>query len=82
MRLGAFLQYNRYTVRRHQRVGRSTCRVHPCKQENKVMPKPVPQEVPYLTLPRQYLLRYSPVLVTCKNHPSPGGHMYLRLIGG
>ena len=34
MRLGAFLQYNEYTVRRHQ-VGRSTCRVHPCKQEKK-----------------------------------------------
>ena len=33
MRLGAFLQYNEYTVSRHQQVGWSTCRVHPCKQE-------------------------------------------------
>ena len=33
MRLGAFLLYNEYTVSRHQQVGRSTCRVHPCKQE-------------------------------------------------
>ena len=33
MRLGAFLLYNEYTVSRQQQVGRSTCRVHPCKQE-------------------------------------------------
>ena len=33
MRLGAFVQYDEYTVSRHQQVGRSTCRVHPCKQE-------------------------------------------------
>ena len=45
----------------HQRVGRSTCRVHPCKQEKKVMPGPVPQEVPYPALPRQSPLRCSPV---------------------
>ena len=35
MRLGAFLQYNKYTASRHQRLGRSTFSVHPCKQENK-----------------------------------------------
>ena len=46
MRLGAFLQYNKYTVGRHQQVGRSTCRVHPCKQENRVKPVPVQQQIP------------------------------------
>ena len=34
MQLGAFLQYNRYTASRHQRLGPSTFSVHPCKQEN------------------------------------------------
>ena len=32
-------------------MGRSSCRVHPCKQEYKVMPRPVPQEVPHPALP-------------------------------
>ena len=41
MRLGAFLQYKKYMASRHQRVGRSTCRVHPCKQENMVKAVPV-----------------------------------------
>ena len=40
MRLGAFLQYREYTVSRHQQMGRSRCRVHPCKQENKIQPLP------------------------------------------
>ena len=35
MRLGAFLHYKKYTASRHQRLGRSTWSVHPCKQENK-----------------------------------------------
>ena len=33
MWLGAFLQYNRVITRRHRLVGRSTYRVHPCRQE-------------------------------------------------
>ena len=47
MRLGAFLQYNEYTVSGHKRVGRSTCRVHPCEQENKARPVPVQQQTPH-----------------------------------
>ena len=35
MRRGGFRQYNKYTASRHQRLGRSTFNVHPCKQENK-----------------------------------------------
>ena len=45
MRLGAFLQYKKYTVTRHQRVGRSTCHVHLRKHASGsacALPHPVP----------------------------------------
>ena len=60
MRLCAFLQYSEFTVSRHQQVGRSTCRAHPCKQENKVKPGPVPQQIPHPAQPRQPSFRCSP----------------------
>ena len=71
MWLGAFLQYSEYTVSRHLRVGRSTCRVHPCKQENKVKPGPVPQQIPHPALPRQPSFRCSPVPSGRFGHWSP-----------
>ena len=40
-RLRAFLSHNRCITVRHQRVGRSTYRGHPCRQENKGMPAPL-----------------------------------------
>ena len=61
MRLGAFLQYKKYTASRHQQVGRSTCRVHPCKQENMFKAVPVLYPFPSPAQPRQPMPRCSPV---------------------